>query len=259
MWEGKGVECSQCHSVLVKEIPSSQELEQFYSTYNNSYNGSGGNLDRYAKTYFSLVKKYKSSGCLLDIGSSNSPFPNYAAESGFQVTVTDYSKPTDLSHDVKFIQGNLGEYLPEKLGFNQFEIVCAWAVIEHVPDPHLAIKNMVDLVQPGGYIFLTTPEIGTVLTNYSIGKSQWFYPPEHIFLISPIAVSKLFEKYKCEQLVQSRIEINTIRYMARCCIGIVEFLMGLPVKILLPKLWHSLRARRYQQYAGISLFVFRKL
>ncbi len=259
MWAGKGAECPECQSVLVDEVPNKKELEEFYSSFNTTYKGGGNNLDRYAKVYLSIVRKLQSTGLILDIGPSNSPFANYATLSGYQVTAIDYSLPDDLSKAVKFVQGNLGENLAEKLGSNKFDVVCAWAVIEHCSDPVFAIESMVNLVKGGGYIILTTPEIGTQFTNYSIGKSKWFYPPEHLFLISPKAMSKLFEKYNCKSVILSRIELNMLRLIARSSIGFIEMLFGLPMYFFLPNLWLSLRERRYQKYAGISLFVYKKL
>ncbi len=77
-------------------------------------------------------------------------------------------------------------------------------------------------IDPSGVflmLLVSTPEIGTALTRYSLGRSPWFYPPEHLCLISPAAVRQLFEPLGCVLQTVSRLELNPLRYAARYGIG----------------------------------------
>ena len=103
--------CSGCHSISVSMLPGQEELDRFYAQYNLTYSGGGrkrGSVDRqdrYAKKYLSCVRRYRGCGKLLDVGSSNNPFPNYAATAGFSVTVLDHVRPSHLSSEIEFING----------------------------------------------------------------------------------------------------------------------------------------------------------
>lgn len=244
-------------------LPSHGEIAAFYATYNDNYTGGGSsggtNLERYAQRYLELVHRHAArSGRLIDVGSSNNPFPTLAAASGFKTTVMDFVRPRNLSSQVKFVAGNVNERSAASVERNSFDIVTCWAVLEHLPDPRLSASVLADLCCPGGTLLLSTPEIGTALTRYSLGRSPWFYPPEHLCLVSPTAVRKLFEPLGCVMQAVSRLELNPMRYAARYGIGLAEAAIGLPVKVLSPTLWQRIRDSRLHAFQGISTFVLKK-
>lgn len=244
-------------------LPSHSEIAAFYATYKDNYTGAGSsggtNLERYALRYLELVQRHAAqSGRLIDVGGSNSPFPNLAAASGFKTTVMDFVRPRSLSGRVNFVAGNFNERSTADLEQNSFDIVTCWAVLEHLPDPRLSASVLADLCRPGGTLLLSTPEIGTALTRYSLGRSPWFYPPEHLCLVSPAAVKKLFEPLGCVMQTASRLEPKPLRYAARYGIGLAEAAIGLPVKVLGPALWQRIRDSRLHSFQGMSTFVLKK-
>jgi hypothetical protein len=257
-----GGECASCGSVSVAVVPTNEVLAKFYLAYNEKYKGGGSsegkNLKRYASRYLDIVQRYAKSGLLIDVGSSTNPFPSQAVSAGFNVTALDYVRPTGLAPQVLFIQGNVDD---EGLALhyrNRFDLVTAWAVAEHLPRPKVSASVMASICRPGGLIFLSTPEIGTFLTNYSIGRSRWFYPPEHLNLISPTAVSNIFESYGCTVVKWGRLELTPARFLARYGVGLLEATIGLLIKLAFPKKWQGLRDAQVHRFSGITYFVLKK-
>jgi SAM-dependent methyltransferase len=248
--------------VSVTVVPTNEVLTKFYSTYNVQYKGGGSsegkNLQRYARRYLDIVQRYAKKGILVDVGSSTNPFPSLAASEGFDVTTLDYIRPADLSNRVSFIQGSIDDEDIAVKYRNQFDLVTAWAVAEHLPRPANSAKIMACICRPGGMLFLSTPEIGTFLTNHSVGRSSWFYPPEHLNLLSPAAVSKIFAPYNCTVVKWGRLELTPARFLARYGIGVFEATIGILIKLVLPKKWRSLRDSRVHKFSGITYFVLRK-
>ena len=257
-----GGECSNCNSVSVTEVPTNEELADYYYKFNKSYKGGGSsegkNLRRYSNRYLKLVKKYINAGSLIDIGSSTNPFPSDAANEGFEVTALDYVKPMDISQHVKFVQGSVDDEGIASQFNNAFDVVTAWAVIEHLPRPRVSAKIIANICRSGGYIFLSTPEIGTNLTNHSVGRSSWFFPPEHLNLISPSAISIIFESHGCTLETWGRLELTPTRFIARYGIGLVETVAGILIKKVMPKKWLSSRDSKTHKFTGITYFVLRK-
>lgn len=257
-----GGECSMCKSVSVTVVPTNEELAKYYRTFNEAYKGGGSsegrNLRRYACRYLNIIQKYIKSGMLIDIGSSTNPFPSHASAEGFDVTALDYIKPVEISQQVRFIQGSIDDEDIALRFENTFDVVTAWAVIEHLPRPQVSAKIMANICRPGGMLFLSTPEMGTILTNYSVGRSGWFYPPEHLNLISPVAISKIFEPYGCTLVKWGRLELTPARFFARYGIGLIETAIGILIKTVLPKKWQSLRDTHTHKFTGITYFVLRK-
>ena len=191
----------------------------------------GGNLIRYANRYLSIVRGHVRSGSLIDVGSflvAHSQMLLLMQE--FSVTVMDYVKPENLASNIQFIEGNLNDVEMLEDNSAKYDVVTSWAVLEHVLDPKLACSNLANLCKPGGMIFLSTPEIGTRLTNNLIGGSDWFHPPAHLHLLSPMAIKNLFLNNNCEVIEWGRMELNLTRYLGRYGIGLLGALKGAIIK-----------------------------
>lgn len=257
-----GVECPECRSVSVITLPTTEELNVYYTDFNDKYLGGtkdGGNLQKYANRYLDLVKLYSPGGSLIDIGSSTSPFPNLSLHNKFDVAIIDYIKPKNLDSRIKYINANLDSIssIPVNL-YGTYDIVTCWAVIEHVRDPLTACHIISKLLRPGGLAFLTTPEVGTVLTNNSIGRSPWFFPPEHLNLISPKGMNILFDNFNMKLIDNGRFELSGIRFIARYGVGFFEAIFGKLIKYIFPQYWNDSRDKRLQLFKGISYMVYKK-
>jgi SAM-dependent methyltransferase len=53
--------------------------------------------------------------------------------------------------------GEVRQVFAEDLGDEQFDLVCAFEVIEHIEDDAAAIKSWLSRVRPGGWLLLSTP------------------------------------------------------------------------------------------------------
>lgn len=254
-----GLECLKCESLVVEEVPSMETLSDFYADFNSRYTGGGSsggkNQIRYAQRYLQLIHKHSRKGKLLDMGCANNPLPNVANSAGFEVTAMDYSRPDQLDPGVLFAHGHLNS--PELLQSDEkFDVVTSWAVIEHVADPDLAFAIFARLLKKGGQLHLTTPEYGTSLTQSSAGKTKWFYPPEHLHLISPKAMQIIANRHGLELVEWRHFEISSLRWLARYGIGLAETLMGWPLKTFLPSIWEKRKQTKTTRYIGIAYYRF---
>jgi len=95
------------------------------------------------------------SGILLDIGAGASPYRqiiNPSIERYFSLDISVRSLPLDCVGDV--------ERLPFKDG-SANTILCT-QVLEHVPHPHLALKEMCRVLKKGGKLILTVPHLSRI-------------------------------------------------------------------------------------------------
>jgi transcription elongation factor Elf1 len=180
------IECKTCGSLTTCNPPIALELEEYYQNYNDNYKGGDGRggLDRWARKYFIELKKRISTGTLLDIGSSVSPFPIIASRNHFEVTVLDYTKPLGLPDSIDFIKGNLNDCEIINRIKTKYDAVCCFAVLEHLLDVNLACKIYAHLCKSSGWIIITTTEIGCFMSRFAIGRTRWYHPPDHLNLIS---------------------------------------------------------------------------
>jgi SAM-dependent methyltransferase len=103
-----------------------------------------------------------------------------------------------------------------------FQAITMWDVIEHLDDPHRALAACRDRLAPGGWLFLSTPDAGSLIAR-ALGK-RWYYqdPLQHINLFSrrnlrrvlrdsgfvPEASTYFGRRYRVSYIV------NRLRYLA---------------------------------------------
>ena len=103
----------------------------------------------------------KLSGCtVLEVGAGLGFFSERLQKCGAAVTATDIGE--NMLQRIRETIGCHCEWvdalsLKEHFGPNRFDIVVSSECIEHTPDPSEAVRQMVAVLKPGGYIALSTP------------------------------------------------------------------------------------------------------
>lgn len=255
--ERGGAECERCGSLLAVQIPSCLDLEHYYNQLNKQYVGGGSsagkNMIRYASRYIDIVSRFSSCGSLLDIGCATSPFPNLAARAGFGVTAMDYSRPRTLDPSVRFESGSLNTRALLS-STARYDIITAWAVLEHVADPDLAFAVLDHLLAERGVIHIVTCEYGTSIERCIPGRTRWFYPPEHLHILTPKAVSILAGSYGLQLKAAQRFELSRWRWLLRYGSGFSESAVGTCLKTVSRSFWRKLRQSRSAFYLGIYYY-----
>lgn len=75
-----------------------------------------------------------------------------------------------------------------------FDVITAWDVIEHLAEPRQALDACRKLLRPGGWLFLSTPDAGSLAAR-AMGR-HWHYldPLQHINLFSRKNLARLLEE-----------------------------------------------------------------
>ncbi len=257
--------CIDCGSISVTNLPSNEELERYYLNFNENYHGGGrvkGAKDRqirYAYAYLKPLLSLNGGKRLLDIGSSTNPFPNIGVEHGYDMTILDYTKPEKIDSRVRFVQGRIDDSrIFEKLGKQRFDIVSAFQVIEHCSDPFLMAENMSRLCVNEGYVVLATPLVGSFSERYAPGKTPWFYPPEHIHLLSTKGTISLFRSVGCEIVSAKRYELNFFRWTLRYGLAYYEGFRGALLKAISHSSWVHSRTHKTSKVQEYIYYIFKK-
>lgn len=96
---------------------------------------------------------------VLDVGAGTGNLALKFLDLGCQVTAADVSaKSLALLKKISGDNSNLKLAMinDEKLSFadNQFDVVCTYSVLHHVPDYLLTVKEMIRICKPGGLIYI---------------------------------------------------------------------------------------------------------
>ena len=129
-------------------------------------------------------------GRLLDVGCSCGYFMEVAASRGFDVQGVEFTRGAiaAASADMRprIFQGVL-ESMPDN---GLFDVVSAFDLIEHVPDPRRFLKRCSGLLKAGGTLIISTPDTGHVLRYVMQSRWPMLQPMQHLFLFSRQALER---------------------------------------------------------------------
>lgn len=134
-----------------------------------------------------------SQGRLLDVGCGNGSFLELARQAGWEVVGVDpdpeaVAVACNRGLDVR--QGDISVLDPSK---EQFDGITMGHVIEHVHDPRTTLAFCYQLLKPGEWIWLETPNLNSL--GHAQYKSCWLHldPPRHLVLFTRSSLQYLLE------------------------------------------------------------------
>lgn len=155
-----------------------------------------------------LIKKYKPSGDLLDIGAAYGNFLKLARDGGFNIFGIEPNKESariakerfDIDLESTFFDSNYKN--PQK-----FDVITNFHVIEHTIDPAEFIRNIHNHLKDGGIAVFVTPD--TQSFNAFIMGKKWphYIPNEHFFSFSFKSLIPLLTGSEFEILYKKRTGI----------------------------------------------------
>lgn len=172
---GCGVSFAGCHPNDFDDVYSTDDyLEQTLNAYDESRD--------YRKIRFgiertNILKKYKEFGSLLDVGCGSGWFLEVAKEV-YSVKGVEYSDSIR-----QWLKRQMGIMSVKTLGDleEDFDIITAFDLIEHVPDPVGTLTKMGTLLKKDGVILIFTPNKDSLSFHITGEKNNLVCPPQHLF------------------------------------------------------------------------------
>jgi SAM-dependent methyltransferase len=155
-------------------------------------------------------------GKLLDVPAGEGALSARLSDAGFQVHACDLYPEIFRARDIEVLGGDLSGTLPYADG--EFQYIVCLEGLEHIENPHQAIREFSRLLVPGGHIVISVPNILNIeervkwlLTGYTSHfkpisqdhlrmrhEQKWGEKEEVALHINPIAYTELryiLEKY----------------------------------------------------------------
>lgn len=76
----------------------------------------------------------------------------------------------------------------------RFDVVCMWDTLEHVPSPDQFIAKAHEVLLPGGHLFITTGDIGSLNARLRGAKWRQIHPPTHLNYFSRQTLTRMLER-----------------------------------------------------------------
>ena len=134
---------------------------------------------RRARQRLARLKKQFGGKSFLDVGCNVGFAVAAAREQGYEAHGHDLDpvaieQARKLFPDCTFHTGDLAAIA------RKFDLIYCAEVIEHVPDPHSFAAQLAALLNPGGALFMTTPDSGHWRRDRNFMQWREVIPPEHL-------------------------------------------------------------------------------
>jgi 2-polyprenyl-3-methyl-5-hydroxy-6-metoxy-1,4-benzoquinol methylase len=201
---------SKCGHVFVWPLPDVQFLNEFYSKDTDSLENSGSwtmasdyrtspeLVHRfYKRTRLRRMQRWDLLGDptqkILDVGCSTGMFLRVLKDRGFlNLAGQEISTPQVeycLQHHGIQCVATLAEFENES-----FDLICLYAVLEHVREPHEILAEVSRLLRPDGKVIIDVPNYDSWYRRLSGDRWLWLIPPAHLQYFTPRSLSMLMEK-----------------------------------------------------------------
>ena len=193
------VRCSACGTSQTVPRPPEDTLGRFYPP---SYYPAGG----YDQSYYrrriepsqrdklGIVRRFRSSGTLLDVGCGAGFFVREASKAGFSAQGVEFShEAVDFGMREGGIRITEGDLLDAQFPDSSFDIVTLWHVLEHLPRPVEALKRIRALLKPGGVLVIAVPNFDSVQARVFRGRWYHLEVPRHLYHFTPGSLRRLLD------------------------------------------------------------------
>ena len=205
------VKCRNCKLAYVNPRLKPVSLHKIYNKnyYKNpAFNGAKSSFCGYMeylqekdfivatfKKRLDQIENYLKGGKLLDVGCAYGFFLELAKKNGWQVQGTEISEAAYMYAKNKLKLPVLNKALEEAEFKNEsYDVVTLFDVIEHLPSPNAAIKEIRRILKPNGLLVITTPDIGS-LSAKLLGRNweEIKRVREHIYFFSRSTLKSMLE------------------------------------------------------------------
>jgi SAM-dependent methyltransferase len=197
--------CAECGQIVVPEgLARRADGASIYESADTIFEADG-NADYYldetnaraARAKLAYVARFCRPGTrLLDVGASYGHFLAAAANtyiaSGIEVSAAaaDWGRTTfGVDVTVESVYGMSGRRT------GTCGAITFWDVIEHLEDPGAAIDEIRNSLVPGGWLFVSTPDAGSLVAKLMGVRWHYLDPVQHINLFSLANLSRLLSNH----------------------------------------------------------------
>lgn len=230
------VKCDSCGLVRSDPVADPEIIAQLYSKSSFDYSEEITNLkDTYVQYLAKLDDYGVHKGALLEIGCGNGFFLEEALRHGFakvhgvepSFSAIERSHANIRPHIVCDIM-RAGLFGPE-----QFDVVCMFQTLDHIPDPGPLLDECFRVLKPGGFVLCLNHNIGAVSARLLKERSP-IIDIEHTYLFNTPTISNIMTAHGFKvKSVGSVLNIYSLYYLIRLFPGpsapkswILSFLSG---------------------------------
>lgn len=197
------VKCRSCGVWFLNPRPPQDAIARLYDSDKTYQDWSGCEAARQHlwEQRIRLVRRFLTTGLLLDVGAGDGAFLQRASQDGWQVQGTEVSAAAILRGQKRNVVIRQGEFTSLPLSEGRYDLVTFWHVLEHVPFPQETIQCAYRSLKPGGLLIVAVPNRWHRLIQKASGRGEEmirtdFRPGEEVHLthFDPFSLKRLIRR-----------------------------------------------------------------
>ena len=212
---GEVVRCLDCGHGSLAVTPSADALAAAYGAAADpaSVDEEAGQLET-ARRALQWIETVVRPGALLDIGCWTGSFVAASAQRGWSAAgIEPSSWAVDRARE-RHLDVRVGDLANPEVEAASQRCVAMCDVIEHLLDVRGAIATAATVIEPGGVLYLTTPDAGSRLAR-TMGAHWWSVLPMHVQYFTRGSISRLLQDGGLEVIgITSHPKVFTASYYA---------------------------------------------
>ncbi|HEY6195572.1 MAG TPA: class I SAM-dependent methyltransferase [Candidatus Eisenbacteria bacterium] len=197
------VRCERCGFVRAAEIPGPGEVARLYGPeyfrgeeYADYLGDEPVHLENFRRRLERIEAVAGRLESIYEIGCAYGLWLRVAAGRGIRAAGIDIS-PEAVRHAATELglDARLGAFEDAPLTPGAFQAYCLWDTLEHLPHPEAYVAKIATLLPPGGWLFLTTGDIGSPLARRERERWRMIHPPTHLQYFSRETLARFLARH----------------------------------------------------------------
>jgi 2-polyprenyl-3-methyl-5-hydroxy-6-metoxy-1,4-benzoquinol methylase len=212
---GTVLRCLDCGHGSLAETPTDETLAAAYGDAADpvSINEEDGQVET-ARRSLERIERFVSPGRLVDLGCWTGSFVAAAADRGWTASGVEPSAWAVQRAHERGLDVRVGDLANSGVAEGTMRCVVMCDVIEHLLDVSAAIEAVCAMLEPGGALYLTTPDAGGRLARL-MGSRWWSILPMHVQYFTRASMLQLLGRHGLRVVdVTSHPKVFTAAYYA---------------------------------------------
>jgi 2-polyprenyl-3-methyl-5-hydroxy-6-metoxy-1,4-benzoquinol methylase len=189
------VRCRSCALVYVNPRLTMQALDRMYNAQTISrmqyYVQTASDDAPSFRRRLEWLEARRAPGRLLDVGCGPGTFLTVARERGWSGRGVDINAASVAHCPELGLDAVTGPFPHPELGPGPYDAIVFNDVIEHLPEPRVAIAEARRLLAPGGAVLISTPDVGALMARISGRRWLHLKPIEHLTSFDRRTIARL--------------------------------------------------------------------
>jgi len=150
-------------------------------------------LERHFRDRLRDVMRFRRDGDLIEIGCAYGFFLGLARQAyrvrGYEIA----DEPAAYAREHLGVDARCEDFVDARVESESADIVVLWDAIEHLSRPDLTINKVAQVLRSGGFVFLTTGDIGSIVARIRREKWRLIHPPTHLHYFNRNTITRLLQ------------------------------------------------------------------